>query len=215
MSYIGVDDKLLSKHCRGENNICTWSSVVLVSPFNSNNSYIFDCSFYLNIKKEYSNYPDARLLLSFKSPLSLGGLWFTNQMNYAKLPSISPCSRDTIEEYIKDILGKLQVEIASAEKDLVNPPRALPLFRSVRSEQATGRGKYFGLRVKEGLIKEILSKMGYDGSYLRADTRNAHVLYSINIPKRDFHALVCNKGVKLGVYKTIIDVNAILAAIKG
>lgn len=214
MNYIGVNDKLLSRFCFEKSNICVWAPIAVISPFNSTDSYIFDCSFYLSVKKEYSKLPDTRLLLSFRNPVSFQDIWFTNKMNYAALPMLSPCDKDSIEEYIKDILYRLQEEITGVQRSLKASSKKSPLlFKSTKSEHLMTQGRYYGLKVKESIIKDILCRMGYNGSHLRADIRNLHALFSINLSKREFNALICNKAVKLPVYKTVIDVSAVLARI--
>lgn len=215
MSYIGVDEKLLSKYCTS-NKLCFWSYVALINPVSSEDAYFFDCSLYKLVKAESKEHPDTRLLLAFKSPISLSQLYFTGQLHYEKLPE-APCSKEEIESYIKGMLEEINGMIEEASSLIEKPSakeRFLRLLIPTRGDKATMRGVYYGLLVRRSFISEMVSRLGYMDGLLKASVRAVYVLHSVDLSKKGFIALVCDKGVKLGAHNKIVDLDALLKTLK-
>ncbi|MEM0368744.1 MAG: hypothetical protein QXN57_04810 [Desulfurococcaceae archaeon] len=212
MSFINVDNELRSKYCR-EGNVCFWATVALINPYETNNLYVFDCSMYTVVKKEYADKHESRLLLSFKIPFELNEIYFGSKLDYRILPANTSCLKSDIEKYIESLLANIRTSIDQTHEKLSKMPkrgRFLRFLVPIRDESERVKGEYYGLLTKESMIREMISIIGYEGRVLKANVRNAHILISVDPSKQEFHGLLLNKNIKLNAYRKLIDIPLLL-----
>jgi len=203
-----VSDALVSKYCSGGNKVCFWGYVALVAPYGKTSTYVFDCSLSAYVNKVFAGKPDSRILLSFKSPIHLDKLEFSHQHGYLKLPE-QPCSAGEIEDCFKKSFATVNQMIEEARKDVQYPPKRHPLLRlfwpGLADKSAQARARYYGLVMRENMLREIASRVGFDGTRLNAHVRTAYVLYSLDAASVDYVALLMNRVQKLPAYSHVID----------
>ena len=211
MNYISAGDKLLEKYCI-EPRICFWGLTAMVNPNNTNDIYFFDCSLYSMVDRKYSDKPDVRIVLSYKSPISLTGIRYGSQLEYNILPEKAVCSKDDIENCIRNTISELDRSISETldAYKAVEKKRDIPFIRTIRGEI---RGEYYGLLTKKSILMDLLSQLGYDGLRLDANVKPTYVLYSVDLLNRDFKALIIDKAIKLNAHKRMIDINILLESL--
>ncbi|MEL9999828.1 MAG: hypothetical protein QXY82_00695 [Desulfurococcaceae archaeon] len=215
MSYIDVDEKLLRKHC-SDDKICFWNHVVLINPIGSDDTYIFDCALYKLLKTEFEEYPDARLLLAFKSPIALYQLHFASQLHYKRLPEVA-CDKEEVESYIRNTLKIIDEMVEEARSLVARPSGKEQFLRFIipaRTDRAVARGVYYGLLVKRSILDEMVSRLGYEGGSLKANVKAVYVLHSVDLSKKAFTALIRDKSVKLNAHSKMVNLNALLKALE-
>lgn len=215
MGYISVNEALLSKYCK-DDKVCFWNSVALINPMGRDDLYIFDCSMYKLLREEYADHVDARLLLSFKSPITLSKIQFMGQLGYVRLVEDTICSKDEIEGYIKSVLRNLE-ELINQSREEVAKIKSRPFSRFSlfgRGEAATLRGIYYGLLLRESMVKDMVKAMGFEEGALRSIVKKGYVLYSFNSSKKEFYGLILDKKIKLKAHDRIIDVNLLFENIR-
>lgn len=213
MSYIGVDEKLLRKFC-SDSKVCFWNYVTLINPVNGDDVYFFDCALHKLLKAEFGEYPDARLLLAFKSPIGLQQLYFAGQLYYKKLPEVV-CNKEEVEDYIRKMLKAVDGMLEEARSLVAKPSEKEQFLRFImptRTDKAVARGVYYGLLVKRSILGEMVSRLGYESGSLKANVKAVYVLHSVDLSKKTFTALIRDKSVKLSAHSKIVDLNALLNA---
>jgi len=215
VSFLGVSEKYFTKYCSNGRN-CFWGYAALIEPVASRDLYIFDCSLFNYARDEYREYPELRVLLSFKTSTHPSDIWFTNQLGYVKLPEITPCNNSDIETCLNNSLKTLEsmIEEASSQVKLFSKREALRFILPKPPDYATARGRYHGLLIRKSILSEIASNLGFNNGVLNSRVRSVYVLYSVDYSKWDFTALICDKHTKLNAHKKIIDKNKLLSALR-
>jgi len=215
VSFLGVSEKYFTKYC-SNGRICFWSYAALVEPVASRDLYVFDCSLFNYARDEYKDYPELRVLLSFKTNTHLNNIWFTSQLGYAKLPEVTSCNSSDIEACLSNSLKTLEslIEEASRQVKFFSKREALRFILPRPPDYATARGRYHGLLIRKSILSEIASNMGFSNGVLNSRVKTIYVLYSVDYSKWDFTALICDKQTKLNAHKKIIDKNKLLSVLK-
>lgn len=214
MNYISVDHDHLLRYC-GNNNLCFWSYMALVSPIGRSEQYFFDCSLYKLVKREHASNPDTRFLLAFKNPVSATQLSFTDRMGYGELPE-SPCTREDLEHYVRSAIEALDKIVGEAREAVREPSTREKILRFIVPARSgvTERSVYYGLLLRKSLLNEMIARLGYVNNTLNANVSPVRVLFSVNLRKEEFMALIHDKRVKLKAYSGVIDVDLLVKALK-
>jgi len=213
VSFLGVSDQLIRKYC-SKGKKCFWGYTGLVEPTSTRELYLFDCSLFNYVKEEYREYPELRILLSFKAGVSPGDMWFTSQMEYPSLVERAPCTISDIENCIKNSISTLDKMIQEYYSLLKSSKKELAKLTPRPLSYAEIRGRYYGLLLRRDFLSKIVSSLGYDSGVLKSRVKPIYVLYSIDLSKWDFTALTGNKHIKLGAHKKLIDVEKIINTVK-
>lgn len=214
MKYIDVEEWVLSRYC-SSGKICFWVNVALINPTATDDLYVFDCSMYRLLTQRYVDQVDSRLLLSYKSPMGLREIRFTGNLGFDELLKSTQCSRGEIEEYINTVLSDLDKAIEKAREDAAGEKtwfftRITP---SRLSRSLDPRGRYYGLLVRESIIRDITGLLGYVNGRLNANVSEGLVLYSYEPTRGSFNALIGGNVVKLKALSKMIDVGKLLKAL--
>jgi len=213
VSFLGVDDRLLHNYC-GKKRTCFWGYAGLIEPAETKNLYLFDCSLFNYATEEHVNLSELRVLLSFKAEVSQGQVWFSSQLGYPKLPEIAPCDIQDIESCLNNSFKALDAKIQEYAA-YVRPERGFlrRLFLPASPERLIMRGRYYGLMLRRRILSEIAENLGYVNGVLKSKVRPVYVLYSVDIFKWDFAALMSSSVIKLRAHKTLIDKDKLLSTL--
>lgn len=208
MAYIAVENRLLNRFC-GDGNLCFWIRVALVHPYERKDAYLFDCALYRFARKEYRDTPETRLLLSFKSPIAPGELAFSGNLGYAVIGENEPCDAKTVCDCILSALEYVETRLEEVGRELKqlydhseSLRRVVPL--PVR-DRSVLKGIYYGLRVKQSILKDIASRMGYAERALRAHVKPLFILVSLNLNKKKYTALLQDVKIELKAHNKLVD----------
>jgi len=209
LSFIGFSESLESKYC-GKSGLCFWVEYAAVNPIGEGAVYFFDCTLYKYARGDYTGRPDARILLSFRSPVSINSLYYSPQGVYPRLKATSKCDKSDVEECIASVLNAIDVAVEKAREyyeKSPKTPRWLRFLLPVRDARSEARGVYYGFLTRKRLLLEITSLMGYREGYLEALVKPSNILLSYNTKKREIYALIGDNPVKLEAHRKILDFN--------
>jgi len=213
VSFLSVSDRLLAEYC-GKSRACFWGYAGLIEPLETRQLYLFDCSLFNYVTEEHANLSELRVLLSFKAGLSPNDVRFGAQLEYPKLPEAAPCNVKDIESCLSNSFKALDAKIQEYASQ-VRPERGFlkRLFLPASPERSITRGRYYGLILRRRLLSEMAGNLGYVDGVLKSSVKPVYVLYSVDIFKWDFAALVGENAIRLGAHRTLIDRSKLLSAL--
>lgn len=215
MAYIAVDEQLISKSC-DKNSVCFWARVAVVNPANTKDVYLFDCTFFEHVREEYRETPETRVLLSFKLPIDVSQLHYTGKMMFNEVSGSTSCDQSDVEEcitraieYVEKRLNETRELLRERDKPLRDSISRM-VFPRFTKDVATLKGIYYGLLVKESMLRDITSRLGFNGKSLNSTVKPAYMLVSLNFKKNTYTALVLGSKIKLTVHERVVDKNSLL-----
>jgi hypothetical protein len=215
LSYVGVAESLIGEYCRGR-KLCFWADYAAVTPTGSREVYFFDCSMYRFARERYSQSPEARLVLSFKSPATLDQLFFTVLGAYSRVESETTCDKRDVEECLVRISQEIERAIDETRDyiaKLREPPSWLRFLFPIRGAKTEAKAVYYGLLARRDMYLELASLLGYRDRRLNAQVKHVSVLLSLDLGKGHVYALVGSRAVKLAAHKKIVDFEKVLSRI--
>jgi hypothetical protein len=215
LSYVGASESLVSEYCRGR-RLCFWADYAAVTPAGTRDVYFFDCSMYRFAREQYSQSPETRLVLSFKSPATLDQLFFTVLGAYSRVESETTCDKRDVEECLARISQEIERAIDEARdyiSRLREPPSWLRFLFPIRGAKAEAKAVYYGLLARRDMYLELASLLGYRDGRLDAQVKHVSVLLSLDLNRGHVYALVGSRAVKLDAHKKIVDFEKVLSRI--
>lgn len=215
MQYIAVGDGILRKFC-GLDQICFWTPMALVNPAYTKDLFLFDCTLFRYVKDQFIDRIECRLLVSFKSPLSIEDIYYGGNLGYKELHPSTNCDKEDVESYIATLLQSMNKEIKDLRDALTDRQRkklSSRVLSFLRREYSDLKAIYYGSLVKARIMMDMIERLGYRNNTLNANVRGSFVLVSLD-PKRDeYRALVIDRDIKLGAYRSLLDKERLMDAL--
>lgn len=216
LSYITVNDTLIKRFC-SEESICFWASIAIISPVNTDESFLFDCSLSRFLKKEYADKRDSRLLFSFKSPYGINELYFGSKLGFKELETDFICTKKNIEDYLRTLMEETKQDLAYIERDIQRSERPGLLSRILfpfRRDHFQQKGVYYGRVLRYQILGDMIRRLGFENDTLNADVKKGYVIVSIDPRRLVYHGLVVDKSVRLDVYRRLLDHDRLINALR-
>lgn len=216
VSFINVDDTLLSKYC--EKSICFWGKAAMIMPFdkiNKRDTYMFDCSLYKYLVQEM---PENRFFLSFKSPISIDKVMFGGRHGFKLLGTDCVCDKEEVEKYISSVMSSIEERVASAwdqaSKSLRGVKKMFLGWLIPRgAEEVEQLGRQLGVITRLRLLKDLIEMIGYRNGVLNASVTPVYVLYHLDLTKWRFSCIMGNRLMDLPAHGKLIDRQKLLQSI--